>query len=173
LDKDTASLVFQATGSLLTIVGLVFVALQIRQARQEASLAHEREQQGRERSRRQATLEYARETLDRRYTNWTSLADDFDGTAIHEMLDECKAKLDTPMLAIVMEYLGLLETLCLGIGMDIYDVETVHMLYGGRIIAVAENYSAFIAERRKATRRPLMYVGLEVQAEAFRARESV
>jgi hypothetical protein len=164
----------QAGGVILT---LLFIGLQVAQgqsisrARAQAELDETaRRIEERARSRRQATLEFARDTLDYRYSKWGSLPDDFDVDAVHELTTKFIAGREPQTLGTVMEYLGLLETLCIGIELDIYDADTAFELYGGRIAATAKSYDRFIEWRREGAGGIDFYSGLKSQAADFEKR---
>lgn len=164
----------QAAGVIVTLgfIGIQFAqsqSLARSTARAELDEAVRRTEE-RARNRRQATLEFARATLDYRYSNWGSLPDDFDAVGVRTVVTELIAGRDEDTLRTVMEYLGLLETLSIGIEMDIYDADTAYELYGGRIAATAKNYRQLIEWRRDRAGRPSFYVGLESLAADFEGR---
>ena len=70
-------------------------------------------------------------------------------------------------MAAALGYLGLLETLCIGITKEIYDADTTKELYGSRIVAVANNYRSLIDWRRDQTGVKTFYDGLEEVADRF------
>ncbi|MBB3326353.1 hypothetical protein FHX39_001297 [Friedmanniella antarctica] len=161
----------QAAGVIIT---LGFIGIEMNQsratsrARAQADLDEiARRDEERSRGRRQATLEFARSTLDYRYSNWEALPEDFDRGAVESMVNEFIAGREQRTLGRVLEYLGLLETLCTGIKLDIYDARTLYELYGGRVVATAQNYGLFIAWRRDLLGKKSLYVELESQAAEF------
>ena len=173
--------VYQALASGVQAAGVIvtlgFIGIQIAQgqslnrASARAELDEtERRIEERARNRRQATLEFARDTLDYRYTNWASLPDDFDADAVDQLVTEFIAGREQQKLSAVFEYLGLIETLCIGIELDIYDADTAYELYGGRIAAASKNYGRFIKWRRDKVGRIAFYIGLESLAATFERR---
>jgi hypothetical protein len=162
-----ASTTFQLVSTLAAVLGLAFVAFQIRQARSEAREAESARERESSRLRRQATLEYARQTLDFRHTTWSTLPDDFNAEEVKDSISHGISGEDEKLLAAVLEYLGSLETLCIGVSEGIYDLRTTHQLYGSRIIAVSRNYRDLIDWRRKSTGRESLFSGLEEVAAKF------
>jgi hypothetical protein len=110
--------------------------------------------------------------MDLRYKNWQELPDDFSRDQVHRVLRSISGEGDLHLGAVVQEYLGVLETFCLGIDLGVYDLDTASQLYGGRIIAVAENYAEFITARRAETSRPTLYIGIEEMGRRLRQHEA-
>lgn len=173
-------------GSLVVgVIGLAAVYVQLVRARREAQIAHDRQNVERLRVKKQETLNFARSTLDFRYTAWSELADDFSSRAVALMIDHAYSK-DlhdseeeggepqdrSQTLKKALEYLGLLETFAIGIFQDVYDAETAYELYGSRLIAVAENYKPLILRRRADTGRGSLYEWLEKLAHIFLTHKS-
>jgi hypothetical protein len=167
-------------GSLVVgFIGLAAVYVQLARARREAQVAHDRQNTERLRIKKQETLNFARSTLDFRYTAWSELADDFSSRAVALMIDQSYSK-DlhgsedgsepqdrSKTLKKALEYLGILETFAIGIFQDVYDAETAYELYGSRLIAVAGNYKPLIVRRRADTGRGSLYEWLEKLAHIF------
>ncbi|HET7798825.1 MAG TPA: DUF4760 domain-containing protein [Humibacillus xanthopallidus] len=68
----------------------------------------------------------------------------------------------------LIDYLNYHEFLAVGVGMDTYDDETVRRLAAGRIMRIAEGYTAYVEWARATQDRPLLYTELEHLAQRLR-----
>jgi hypothetical protein len=165
--------ILQLASTLVALSGLLFVAYQVKQARDEIRRGDLQRRDEAERLRRQATLEYARQTLDTRYQVWPELPDDFDVEAVSRFVRKCIIGNSRANLEAAFGYLGLLETFCIEIDHEIYDIDTADKLYGPRVCAVAKNYWSLIEWRRNETSTYTFYDGLEKVAQDFAVRRSI
>jgi hypothetical protein len=171
----TLSNLLQLLSVLVAFGGFVIIVYQVQQARKQIKAGEERRQEEDERRqkeveriRRQATLEYARQTLDARHKDWKELPDDYDKDKIKDFIKRCKCeKQPGPNLEAALGYLNLLETFCIGAELKIYDDGTVFKLYGTRIIEVSEHYGSLIEWRRDKTGNDNEYKGLEDGAKRY------
>jgi len=169
----TISDILQLSSTIAAFLGLLFLAYQVKHARDEIKRGDLQRRHEAERLRCQATLEYARQTLDTRYQVWPELPDDFNAEAVSRFVRKCIAGTSRANLEAAFGYLGLLETFCIGIDRGIYDIDTADKLYGPRICAVAKNYWNLIEWRRNKTGTSTFYDGLEKVAIDFAVRRSI
>jgi type II secretory pathway pseudopilin PulG len=150
----------QLVSTLMAVVGITFVAYQIKLTRDQI-------QREAARIRKQSTLEYARQTLDTRHKNWPELPDDWNAAEVKRFINECVTDQSGTALESALGYLGLLETLCIGIDQGIYDKNTVNELYGSRMAIVAQNYKPLIDWRRNETHDDDFFITLTRLANQF------
>ena len=164
---------------VIGFIGLLAVYVQISRARGEAQIAYDRQNIERVRVKKHETLDFARTTLDFRYSTWSELADDFSAEEVALMIE--RAYVDessgpdhdgSSSLNKALEYLGLLETFAIGIFQEVYDAETAYQLYASRLIAVFQNYEPLILRRRADSGRDTLYRWLEELADIFAAHRS-
>ncbi len=74
----------------------------------------------------------------------------------------------------IHSYLGYHENLAAGVHADIFDLEVINMMTGGRIIAMEKAYRPWVAYRREATGNPCLYIELEwLASELFKLRSAL
>jgi len=154
----------QLASAVIAAIGFLAVVYQIR----SGDMQRRRENL---RMCRQATLEFARQTLDTRHRDWPELPDEFSKEEVLGFIDRCQSGGGAHDLESAYGYLGLFETLCIGVQLGIYDAHTVDELYGDRLVRVFENYKPLIDRRRRDTGDEDFYISLEQAARDFKATE--
>jgi hypothetical protein len=116
-----------------------------------------------ERRRKQATIDFYASTLQKRAELRTTLPYDRDSAGILVLIEQ--ASVDDKLGKMITEYLNLFELLAAGVNTDVFDFSVVERVAGGRIMAIARNYSPWIEWRRKLLENPRLYLELELLAE--------
>ena len=86
--------------------------------------------------------------MDTRHHYRSLLPDDFDVAKIDELLSTVLAGQDPAHEKIIIQYLGYVEYIAVGVSLGIHDLETVDSLYGSRMLAAWKNYGSYIAHYR-------------------------
>ena len=133
----------------LNALGLAFLTVQVRLARQQARTAQEQLQQERVRSARQAALDFSVQTLPVRNELRSTLPDDYDQRAIAAKIKACIERGDEEAARTIVRYLGYMENFALAVSMGVYDLEVADGLSGSRLIAIRKNYQEFITYRQQ------------------------
>jgi hypothetical protein len=75
---------------------------------------------------------------------------------------------DYQKLAPLREFLNHLENVAVGVRQDVFDLETISMSEGGRIIDTVANYGSYIEGVRRELGKPGVYAELEYLAEKLK-----
>ena len=67
------------------------------------------------------------------------------------------------------EYLPHLEDIAFGVKQGVFDLETISLIEGSRIIDVVASYAPYIESVRQEIRRPTLYDDVEDLAELLKA----
>ncbi len=141
-----------------TILGLVALFVQMR-------LEHQR-------SRRMATIEFYRDTVEAREVLRDRLPNDRDAEALAAFLPDPFSS-DTPRHHDILRHLNYFEMLATGTNRHgggpfrrngILDLETVDLLAGPRIQGIWNNYGPFIRGRRLRHQEATLYCEIEILA---------
>ena len=140
----------------INFAALVFLGAQVMLARRAERETAEGQAQEWVRQRRKSSLDALLATT--RYRE--SLKDvlpwnDRDRRAVDAFLKEANG--DHQKLAPLREYLNHLEVLAIGVRQDVFDLETVSLSEGGRIIDTVTNYGPYIESVRKELGMPRVY----------------
>lgn len=157
-----------AIASLINFSALAFLGAQVmlaRQALRETARAQRREW---ERQRKRSTLEtYASGA---QYEDKLKSALPWNDRNPEEMAKFFEeAWQDYSKLWPIREYLNYLDCVAVGVKQGVYDLDTVNMMQGGRIIDVAASYAPYIERIRQEIDRSTVYEDLEDLAELIRA----
>jgi hypothetical protein len=153
--------------TVINFGALIFLGAQVMLARQAVKEASRGQEQEWLRQRKKAAIEasiYAsqyQESL-KAELPWN----DSDPKAVSSFLE--KAKGDSAKLALVRAYLNSLEDLAVGVKQGVFDLETIYMLSGRRIIDTARNYEPYIKSIRKEVNSSTVYCDLEDLAEMLK-----
>lgn len=160
-----ASEIFTA---VINVAALLFVGAQVQLARRALKDSAEGEEKERLRLRKQATIEISARTEHYREAVKAQLPwNDRDPNEVAAFLEA--AQNDRAKLAPVRAYLNHLEDLAVGVRAEVYDLETVNLLWGGRILGVAASYAGYIDRIRLELNSPGVYEYFDELVEALRA----
>lgn len=155
----------------INLAALLFVGAQVVLARR--ALQANREAQDREwaRLRKQATLEIAFTTREYRESLKSALPrNDRNPKEVAAFLNEADG--DHKKLSPVRQYLNHLTGIAVGIKEGTFDLDTLSMLEGSRIIGTVESYRPFIEHMRLELRNPSTYEDVEELAEMLRVQRN-
>lgn len=153
--------VFTAIGTAINFIALIFLALQVRFAVKEAREAAKA-------NAREWSLRFYLETVDRRDTYRLQLPPDRDAAAIQRVIR--KALRNRHQDAVVRTYLGWHELLATAVNTGFLDEAVVDKFDGPAIIAVAENYDAWVVHEREIREESTLYRELDELANRLRIR---
>jgi hypothetical protein len=153
--------------AVINVAALLFVGAQVLLARRALKETGEAQQREWVRRRKQVTIEAVVSTAHYRESLKSVLPwNDRDPQEVAAFLKQAAG--DHAKLAPVREYLNHLTDLAVGIKQGVFDLETVSMLEGSRIIGTAESYSHYIADIRRELNNPWTYEDIEELAEMLR-----
>jgi hypothetical protein len=161
------TLVFTAVTTAVNVIALGFVGVQIRYAARQTKRAAQDQEAEHLRQRRRDTVEAVRATTQYRERLKAPLPwNDRDGIQVKKFLDEAEG--DPAKLVSIRAYLDYLEMLAVGVNEGVFDLPTLSRSSGGRILAVADNYTEYIERRRKELGSATLYAELEQLAASIR-----
>jgi len=123
------------------------------------------------RSRRQATMEYLAETMDRLVTYHEQGVPDARDTANVAAFVQRAIGGDDAARKLIGGYLPVYAFLGVAAESDAFDVHLIDQAWGGTIRAVAAGYSSWIEYQRENTGEPRLYEDLERLAAAMTPRQ--
>lgn len=153
--------------TVINVAALVFVGAQVLLARQ--AIRHSSEAQGREwdRLRKQATIEASIATAQYREDLKAVLPwNDRDPKIVSAFLAEIGN--DHAKLTPIREYFNHLTDLAVGVKQEVFDLETLSMIEGGRIIDTAASFRPYFEQVRRELGRPSVYEDIEQLAEILK-----
>lgn len=128
-----------------TLLGAIFVLMELRSGHQETKKANIR-------AKKQATVSFATQTLDRRIYWQSDLPHPRDRAAIESMLKELKKNPDSEDSKArrnrIRSYLGFWELTAVALEHDVFDVELFHDMLKTHFLQVVRNYRPFIDDAR-------------------------
>jgi len=152
----------------ISFAALVFLGAQVplaRKAINDASAGQEREWA---RQRRKAAIDVIVDTAPYRESLKSTVPwNDRDPESMAAFFERTKG--DHEMLAPVREYLNHLEDLAVGVKQGVYDLETVSILEGSRLIDIVVSYSPYIESTRRELNRPTLWNDLDDLANLLKA----
>jgi hypothetical protein len=155
----------------INIAGLVFLGAQVmlaRNALKESAKAQDREW---DRQRKKSTLDTLVLTSQYREALKAVLPwNDRDPGEVRNFLVHAKG--DHGKLAPVREYLNHLVDLSVGVKQGVFDLETIEMTEGGRIIDIVASYRPYIEDVRRELNRPSTYSDVEDLAQMIESLRS-
>jgi hypothetical protein len=138
--------------SLCVILGVIFVAVQIRQQTKISRADHDRQ-------KKQSTIEF-----------YNALSSDS-----YQFLDEIKGMkitiekvdADKPLRKSVIRYLSRLERLAVGTAADVYDFSILYLMSGRYLTKKYEQFQPYIEAARISTNAPMLYKEFEMLVKRF------
>ncbi|AGL18621.1 DUF4760 domain-containing protein [Actinoplanes sp. N902-109] len=167
---DVVAIVVNIAAVVINFCALFFVGLQVQLARRALKESAEGQERERLRLRKQATIEMAAST--ERYEEAMKARlpwNDRDRKQMAEFLEEAWG--DTEKMTLVRAYVNHLEDLAVGVKAGVYDLETVYMLSGGRLIAAGEGFAGYVARIRSELKSPDVYEYFEDLVAKLKARQ--
>jgi len=146
--------------AMVALFGVILIVVQVRQAAQAQLRDHDRR-------RRQATLEFYAETMERRIEWREVLPNDRDAEAVAAFVPVPSDTAD-PANKLLGDYLNYYELIAIGVNLGILDFETIYRVAGTRLIAAFDNYRGWIEGRREYFGSPALFCELEVLTDQLR-----
>jgi hypothetical protein len=166
---ERTSIAISSFSALLSLVGLLFVGIQVRRAAKQAKEAANAQQEEWIRRRKQATIEFLTNTMTLSNELKTALPY-LDRTPSAATRLIARADKDEAIAKAIRSYLDYLENVATGVNEGVLDVGVVDRANGGRIIDMATNYASYIQHRRGMLNDPQLYIELEQLAAEIRNR---
>jgi hypothetical protein len=150
--------------AILGLGSLIFVGIQVRRGATETRHAALAEEAERLRQRKRETINAVAATAKYRQEMKSALPwNDRDAATVKAFLAE--AENDDKARHAVRAYLDYVEMLAAGVNEGVFDLSTLARMQGGRIVAIAANYSDYIDRRRGELNSPTLYSELTALAE--------
>jgi hypothetical protein len=150
----------ETVGTVVNVAALLFVGAQVLLARQAIKESTKAQQREWDRLRKQATIEATITTAQYREALRASLPwNDRDPKAVAAFLT--KIGDDRSKLMPISEYFNHLTDLAVGVKQGVFDLETLSMLEGGRIIDTAASFAPYFERARRETGRPSVYEDID------------
>jgi hypothetical protein len=166
MGTDGATVLIGLLGLLVNIAFLAFLVIQVSLLRKQVNEASEATVAERLRVQRQATVEYAASTLQRRHDLALKLPMESDQAAVSRYVEEVKS--DRDKLQTLYNYLNSWEEFAAAVNTGIFDFDVVARTAGDVIVRVEEAYRAFVAKVRAEEDLPFLYVEIERLADSMR-----
>ena len=155
----------------INFAALVFLGAQVMLARRAERETAQGQVDEWLRQRRKSSLDALLATTRYRESLKTLLPwNDRDRSAVDDYLKAANG--DHEQLAPLREYLNHLENIAVGVRQDVFDLETISLSEGGRIIDTVANYGPYIESVRRELGMPRVYSEIEYLAarlKEFRA----
>jgi hypothetical protein len=157
---------------LINFVGLVFLGVQVMQARKAVSDTARGQEREWERQRKKSSIDAIVATAQYRESLKAVLpANDGDPKAVAAFLEEAKG--DTTKLGPLSEYLNHIEDLAVGVKQGIFDLDTISMLEGNRLIDIIPNYVPYMESVREETSRPAIWEDIDDLVEMIKVHKGL
>jgi Domain of unknown function (DUF4760) len=157
----------EVIATVINFAALVFLGAQVMLARRALRETAEAQRQEWERQRKKATIEASVSTA--RYREGLKAVLPWNDRSPKEVAAFLKeANGDHTKLTAVREYLNHLEDIAVGIKQGVFDLDTISMLDGNRIIDVVASYAPYIESVREELHRPTTYEDIEDLAEMIK-----
>ena len=143
--------------SLFVILGVIFIAFQLRQQARASIADHDRQ-------RKQSTIEF--------YNALSSDSQEFLDDISGKPLDLAFVNANPKLRKSVVRYLARLERLSIGIAADVYDFEILCLMSGRFLIKKHLQMKQYIHESRVAKNAPMLFMEFEIlvsKIEKYRA----
>jgi hypothetical protein len=153
--------------TVINLAALIFLGAQVMLAR--SALRETAEGQEREwgRQRKKAAIDAIVASAQYRESLKSTLPwNDMDPKVMADFFE--KAKGDYAQLAPLSEYLNHLEDLAVGVKQGVFDLETVSMLEGSRLIGILVSYAPYIEDVRREQNRPTIWNDLDDLVELIK-----
>jgi hypothetical protein len=150
-----------------TLLGAIFVWLELNTGRKESAEAHSR-------TRRQATIDFYIQTLERRIRWRSDFPDDYDRDALHSTFEHLAADPystdNEESIKQIKEYMAFWELTAIAITNDVYDEDLFRVMLRSRFLNIAENYRPFMdyARKERGDNTKRLYVNLQELAADWR-----
>jgi hypothetical protein len=152
----------------INFAALVFLGAQVMLARRALKEAAQGQVNEWDRQRKQASIDVSVSTAKYREALKAVLPwNDRDPEVVAAFLKEANG--DHAKLHPMREYLNHLEDIAVGVKQGVFDLSTISMLEGGRIIDVVASYTPYIESVRQELHRPTIYDDVEHLAEMLKA----
>ena len=152
----------------VNFAALVFLGAQVMLARRALKETSKGQQQEWERQRKKASIDVSISTAQYREKLKAVLPwNDRDPGGVAAFLRSANG--DREKLAPVRQYLNHLEDIAVGVAQGAFDLKTISMLQGSRIVDTVANYTPYIENIRQELRRPEIYSYLEALAQLLKA----
>lgn len=162
---ERLSLIASFGSLLVSVVAFGALAWQLLMLSRGTALDHDRR-------RKQATMDYLTNTMDRRSNlRDEGIPDERDETAISELIGLSLAG-DRASTNLITAYLTTYNHLGVGAQSDAFDLGVVDQAWGGLITALWDNYKPWIETRRQERGEPRLYEDLEWLAGRVTPRRS-
>lgn len=154
--SEVIAMIINAAMLVINIGALIFVGMQVRLAQRSLKDSAEGQERERLRLRKLATIEMSASTERYREAMKAKLPwNDRDRKQVTDFLE--KAWGDHEKMTVVRAYLNHLEDLAVGVKAGVYDLDTVYMLSGDRLIAAGEGFAEHIGRVRDELKSPGVY----------------
>lgn len=162
------SLIAAFTSVLVNLVLFRVFAGQLRELRHQTSNAQNESVRDHDRRRKQASIEFYATTLEARERFKHELPEDRDAQAIRTLISTPDAH-QGETFHVLREYLSLFELLATGVNSEVFDVNVMTDIAGGRLLAIRDNYWPWIEERKRITESPLLYSEFDSMCQSIRS----
>jgi hypothetical protein len=157
----------EAITAAINLAALIFLGGQVMLARQALKAAAVAQQEEWKRQRKKASLEASVSTSKYREALKADLPwNDRDPEEVATFIK--KAAGNHARLAPIREYLNHLNATAVGVKQGVFDLETISMLQGKRIIDITVSYAPYIESIRKELGRPTVYEDIEDLADLIK-----
>jgi hypothetical protein len=157
---------------VINFVALVFLGVQVMQARKVASETARGQEREWDRQRKKSSIDAIVATAQYRESLKAVLpANDRDPKAVAAFLEEAKG--DNAKLGPLGEYLNHIEDLAVGVKQGIFDLDAISMLEGNRLIDIIPNYVSYMESVREQAGRPTIWQDIDDLVEMIKAHKGL
>lgn len=164
---------FEKLSLLLTGLGIVAILLQLRAVRTEIYQTGRIAEEDHRRRRREATLSFMATSLEKRSEWRDKLPDDRDREGIAAFIADCmptQGGKNAEKTKDISGYLAHHEDIATGVQLGVFDIDTVDLLMGPRLVSTFRNWEVWIKDYRIACDEHVLYIEWECVVEAIESR---
>lgn len=165
------SLVVAIVALLANFGALLFIAVQLVEARRSARSAAVAELAENERRSREATLNYYYRSFGERTTLSATLPTSHEPDRVAEVI-KAAVDGDVAQRTSIRSLLSYYETLSTGVNLGIYDLATIDRLAGGKVVALHRAWAPYVEWARTSGGNASLYTELDELARRLSERRS-
>ena len=157
---DGWTLAVAVVASLTNIVIFAALLWQLQLLQRQLRQTHEVTVLDHDRRRKQATIEFYATTLGEQRRMRETLPHDRNKAALQPFIDRAISG-DEDINKAIVAYLSLHNLIAISVRSDVFDIGVIDQAFGGRLLALEENYRRWIDSARKSSGYPTMFADIQ------------
>ena len=162
MDSGLLAAIIGIGGLALSLVGLIFVAVQVKLLRAQIADARKVFESEQQRNRRQSSLEFISATMERRAALQNAIPAGSNIERVGQFLEKLKSGSDDSALRRdLSRFLAYYEAVAVGVNTGVFDIEIIDRAWGSVIIRTFAGYRDYVYDRRASRHQPRLYAEFE------------